>query len=224
MRHLTLLAATLAATTAVLSAQPQRTNPVVIDNAHVRVLKVSDAPRGKGQLHEHAMNRVMIYLNDGHIVLEYEGGKTDDQKVKAGEARWSAAGGKHTSENVGDRPVEIVEVELKSKPGGGSKPVSAPLDAVKVEPARYAILFENDQVRVVRVKIGPHDKIKQHEHTLARVLVFLTDVSSKVTTDGRVSQGDYKAGEVVFAAEPTQHAEENLLATPVEVVVVELKK
>jgi hypothetical protein len=86
------------------------------------------------------MNRVMVYLNDGHIVLEYEGGKTGDQRVKAGEARWSAAGGKHTSENVGSGPVEIVEIELKSKPGGESKPVSAALDPVKVDPAHYALI------------------------------------------------------------------------------------
>jgi hypothetical protein len=42
--------------------------------------------------------------------------------------------------------------------------------------------------------------------------------------DGTVSQGDYKAGDVVFAAEAVTHAEENLLAAPVEVVLVELKK
>jgi quercetin dioxygenase-like cupin family protein len=221
MRYLILLAAAAL----VLPAQAQRTNPVVVENEQVRVLKVTDSPRGKGRLHEHAMNRVMVYLNDGHIVLEYEGGKTDDQKVKAGEVRWSAAGGKHSSENVGSGPVEIVEIELKSKPGGESKPVSAALDPVKVDPAHYTVLFENDQVRAVRVTVGPHEKIPQHEHTLARVLVFLTGVSSRMTAaDGTVSQGDYKAGDVVFAAEAVTHAEENLLAAPVEVVLVELKK
>jgi quercetin dioxygenase-like cupin family protein len=227
MRYLILLAAAALA----LPAQPQRTNPVVIENEQVRVLKVTDSPRGKGRLHEHAMNRVLVYLNDGHIVLEYEGGKTDDQKVKAGEVRWSAAGGKHSSENVGGGPVEIVEIELKSQPGpesqpgGKSEPGSATLDPVKVDPAHYTVLFENDQVRAVRVNVGPHEKIPRHEHTLARVMVFLTGVSSKMTAaDGAVSQGDYKAGEVVFAAGAVSHAEENLLAAAIEVVIVELKK
>lgn len=220
MRYLTILAATAA----VLSAQPQAPNPVVIENDHVRVLKVSDAPHRKGQLHEHAMNRVMIYLNEGHLVLEYEGGKKDDQKVKAGEVRWSKAGGKHTSENVGAGPVEIVEIELKSKPGGESKPITAALDPVKVEPELYAILFENDQVRVVRAKLAPHRKVKQHAHTVNRVQVFLTDFSVKVTAaDGTVSQVARKAGDTAFAP-PGKHEEENLLGTTGEVVLVELKK
>jgi hypothetical protein len=56
-------------------------------------------------------------------------------------------------------------------------------------------------------------------------MVFLTGVSSKMATaGGTVTQGGYEAGDVVFAAEPATHAEENLLASPVEVVMVELKK
>lgn len=220
MRYL----AILAATAALLCAQSERTNPVVVDNEQVRVLKVSDPPHRKGKLHEHAMNRVMVYLNDGHLVLQYEGGKTDDQRVKAGEVRWSQAGGKHTSENVGDAPLEIVEIELKSKPGGESKPITAALDPLKVEPSLYTILFENDQVRVVRAKLSPHRKVKQHEHTLNRVQVFLSDFSVKVTAaGGAVNQIARKAGDVAFAP-PAKHEEENLLATTGEVVLVELKK
>ncbi len=220
MRYLTLLAVTAA----VLSAQPQRTNQVVIENEHVRVLKVTDPPHRKGQLHEHAMNRVMVYLDEGHIVINYEDGKTDDQKVKAGEVRWSQAGGKHTSENIGAGPVEIVEIELKSKPGGESKPVTAALDPPKVHPATYKILFENDQVRVLRAKLDPHMKVKQHEHTLNRVQVFLTDFSAKVTAaDGTLSEIKRKAGDTAFSG-PAKHEEENLLATTGEVVLVELKK
>ena len=214
----------LAAVAVGLSAQAQRSNPVVVENEQVRVLKVIDPPHRKGRLHEHAMNRVMVYLNDGRIVLEYEGGKTDDQKVKAGEVRWSQAGGMHTSENLSSGPVEIVEIELKSKPGGASQPVTAARDPVKVEPEVYAILFENDQVRVVRAKLAPRGKVKQHEHTLNRVQVFLTDVSVKVTAaDGAASQITRKSGDVAFSP-PAKHEEENLLGAAAEVVLVELKK
>jgi hypothetical protein len=224
MRYPTRYFTLLALTAAVLAAQTPRTNPVVIENEHVRVLKVVDPPHRKGRLHEHAMNRVMIYLNDGHIVLEYQDGKKDDQKVKAGEVRWSQAGGMHTSENVGANPVEIVEIELKSKPGGESKPITSAFDPPKVEPAAYEVLFENDQVRAVRAKLPPHGKIKLHEHTVNRVQVFLSDFSVKVTAaDGTVSQIARKAGDVAFAG-PAKHEEENLLATVGEVALIELKK
>jgi hypothetical protein len=214
----------LAASAAILCAQPQRTSPLVIENEHVRVLKVVDVPHRKGQLHEHAMNRVMIYLNPGHIMIRYEDGKIDDQQFKAGEVRWSKAGGRHTSENAGDNNVEIVEVELKSKAGGESKPITAPLDPVKLHPAQYKTLFENDQVRVVRVRLDPKMKVKQHEHTVNRVQVFLSDFSVRVTTpDGKVSEISRKAGETAFAG-PAKHEEENLLATAGELVLVELKR
>ncbi len=220
MRYVALFAATAAA----LCAQAQRANPVVVENEQVRVLKVVDAPHQKGRLHEHTMNRVMIYLNDGNIVLEYQDGKIDDQKVKAGEMRWSPAGGMHTSENRSSGPVEIVEIELKSKPGGASKPVTAALDPVKVHPANYKILLENDQVRVVRARLDPHMKVKQHEHTLNRVQVFLTDFSAKVkAADGTMSEITRKAGDTAFSG-PAKHEEENLLATAGEVIMVELKK
>jgi hypothetical protein len=130
----------------------------------------------------------------------------------------------HTSENLSSGPVEIVEIELKSKPGGESQAVAAALDPVKVEPEVYAILFENDQVRVVRAKLAPRGKVKQHEHTLNRVQVFLTDFSVKATAaDGAASQITRKAGDVAFSP-PAKHEEENLLGTAAEVVLVELKK
>src|SRR4051812_37273191 len=45
---------------------------VELENEHVRVLRVHYEPHEKGQLHEHILNRVVIYLND------QPGAKADD--------------------------------------------------------------------------------------------------------------------------------------------------
>ena len=83
-----------------------------IENDQVRVLVVTDQPKHRSALHEHKVNRVMIYLDPGMDRITYADGHVEDLKFRANEVRWSPAGGKHTSENIGERPFRIVEVEL----------------------------------------------------------------------------------------------------------------
>jgi hypothetical protein len=47
-------------------------------------------------------------------------------------------------------------------------------DPVKVAPKHYKVEFENEQVRVLRVHLGPKESMPMHEHPPA-VLTFLTD-------------------------------------------------
>jgi quercetin dioxygenase-like cupin family protein len=58
-------------------------------------------------------------------------------------------------------------------------------DPVKVDAKHYKVEFENDQVRVLRIKYAPHEKSVMHEHPAA-VAVFLTDSNATFTTpDGK---------------------------------------
>jgi quercetin dioxygenase-like cupin family protein len=182
MRNATLYSALLLATASGLSGQDRQ---VPIDNDQVRVLKVVSQPHAKGQPHEHKINRVMIYLTPGRQEITPQGGKTAVLEFKAGDVKWSPASGMHVSEITSDQPVPVVELELK-KPGGTTTKVNAALDPVKVDPGDYKVEFENSQVRVVRVKIGAHQKVPLHEHVLNRVVVYLTDQNGSMTTpDGK---------------------------------------
>src|SRR5947207_10994602 len=109
----------LLAAAAAFSAEPV-TTPV--DNEQVKVLKVTQAPHEKTRLHQHKVNRVMIYIQAGRQNFEYP----DEKKKmvvtwKPGEAKWSPAGGMHIAEIVSNDPVSIIEVELK-KPAGATRP------------------------------------------------------------------------------------------------------
>jgi len=197
-------------------------NATPIENDQVRVIQVTDQPHTKTQLHEHKLNRVMIYLTPGHQSIAPQNGKRVDVAFKAGEVKWSPANGMHVSEITSDAPVKIVEVEVK-KEGDPGKTVSNSLDPLKVDPKDYKLEFENAQVRVVRVKMPPHHKVPLHEHLLNRVVVYLTDQNGTMTTpDGKTDTAQHKAGEASWGA-PTKHREENLLDTPFEAIVVELK-
>jgi quercetin dioxygenase-like cupin family protein len=217
MRNLPIM---LLAAAAALPAQDSR---AVIDNDQVRVLKVTQEAHKKTPLHEHKINRVMIYLQPGRQDFEYpETKKKSVLTWKAGEAKWSPAGGKHIAEIVSDKPVTIVEIELK-KPGDPSKKATGPLDPVKLDPKEYKVVLDNDQVRVLHVKIGAGQSTPLHEHALNRVVTYLSDQKLRVTTpDGKAEVVERKAGEVSWGG-PAKHKEENLNSTPFEVMVVELK-
>src|SRR5262245_54577233 len=89
---------------------------VKIDNDQTRVLVVTSAQGAKSELHEHKINRVMIYLDPGKMTLTDAAGRVETLNFKAGEALWSPATTRpHVSLNVSDHPVRIVEIELKSK-------------------------------------------------------------------------------------------------------------
>ena len=95
-------------------------------------------------------------------------------------------------------------------------------DPVKVDAKHYKVEFENDQVRVLRINYGPHEKSVMHSHP-SSVAVFLTDGSTKFTlADGKTINGDVKAGMVVWEA-GGKHLPENLGDKPFELILVELK-
>jgi quercetin dioxygenase-like cupin family protein len=196
--------------------------PPAIDNDQVRVLTAHDQPHVKHALHEHKLNRVMVYLNAGEQEIITQDGKKTTLKFKPGDVKWSPATGLHTSEVTSSAPVSIVEIEVK-RPGDASKSAATALDPLKVSPSVYKLEFENSQVRVMRVKFPAHGSVPEHEHALNRVVVYLTNQDSKLTTpDGKVEESKHTAGQVSWGG-PTRHKEENVLDTPVEVIVVEFK-
>lgn len=200
-------------------AQTART---VVENDQVKVLTVDVAPRQKTRLHDHKVNRVMIYLQAGMQRIDYQNGKKTILNWKAGEAKWSPASGMHIAEITSGQPVTIVEVELKN-PGTSAKAGSHRLDPLKVDPKHYKMEFENAQVRVLRLKLGPKESIPLHEHALNRVVTYLTAQKMKITTpDGKSELSQHQAGDVSWGG-PAKHLEENLNDSPMEVLVVELK-
>ena len=141
---------------AVIAALPVEPGATLFENDQVKAVRALEKAHVKGKFHEHKMNRVMVYLQDGQQRFEYQDGRKPEVfDWTAGQVKWSPANGMHSPEVTGDAPFNIVEVELK-KPGSG-KAISSSLDPVKIDPKHYKVEFENDQVRVLRVKIGAHE-------------------------------------------------------------------
>jgi quercetin dioxygenase-like cupin family protein len=90
---------------------------VEFENDQVRVLRIKYGPKEKSVMHEHP-GAVAVFLTDGNVKFTLADGKTRDSAVKAGTSQWTPAG-KHLPENMGDKPFELVLVEVKGKRATG---------------------------------------------------------------------------------------------------------
>ena len=95
-------------------------------------------------------------------------------------------------------------------------------DPLKVDPKHYKLEFENDQIRVLRISYGPHEKSLMHEHPAA-LAVFLTDGHGQFTfPDGKIQDAPIKAGTTMWTP-AGKHLPENIGDKPFELVLVEMK-
>ena len=210
------------ATLALAASTASADSRTLLENDQVRVVQANDQPHVASSPHQHKLNRVMIYLQAGEERITPEGGAPANLKWKAGEVRWSPASGTHVSEVTSSAPVTMIELEIK-KDADPAKKVTTTLDPPKIDPHDYRVEFENSQVRVLRVRMAAKHSVPLHEHQLDRVVVYLTDQNTRVTTpDGKAETVQHKAGEASWGG-PAKHREENLNDSPFEAVVVELK-
>jgi quercetin dioxygenase-like cupin family protein len=95
-------------------------------------------------------------------------------------------------------------------------------DSTKVDPKHYSVISENDQVRILKVHYGAHEKSVMHSHP-ATVAVFVTDSKGQFAfPDGTKREFAVKAGSAQYEA-ATTHLPENTSDAAFDVIVVELK-
>lgn len=98
-----------------------------------------------------------------------------------------------------------------------------PDDPVKKDPQHYKVEFENEHVRVVRVRYGPREPGMLHEHRCGRVNVHLTALHQTLRRPNGETAEPRVAGGTATWSTPDRHADENLENTPIEVVYVDVK-
>ena len=100
-----------------------------------------------------------------------------------------------------------------------AQPASQKLqDAVAADAKHYSVEFENDVVRVLRVRLGAGESAPRHSHT-AYCAIEITDSSLK---EGNGPASESKAGQV-FCGDATSHAPTNVGKALAESIVVEFK-
>jgi quercetin dioxygenase-like cupin family protein len=95
-------------------------------------------------------------------------------------------------------------------------------DPVKVDSKHYTVEFENDEVRVLRIKVGPKEKSVMHQHPNA-VAIFLTDATGRFSFPKDPAQDFTRKGGDVLWTPGLVHLPENTSDKSFEVILVELK-
>ena len=81
------------------------------ENDQVRVLRITYGPHELSVMHEHPAS-VVISLTDQDVKFSFPNGNSEERHLKAGQAVWHEAGS-HLPENLSDKPLEAILVELK---------------------------------------------------------------------------------------------------------------
>lgn len=198
-----------------------------IENQWTRVFREHMGPRDTMIMHQHPLpGSVIVMLTDRHNRLTAPDGTAREFQNRAGYVMWSAASS-HRSENLEAIQFEALQIEPRAPQGVSVAPAPAEkADPVLTDLKHFHLELENEYVRVIRINVGPHEKLGLHKHPDTKsVVAYLTDYNVKVTeAGGKSSQVSYKAKQVQFVDASAAHQEENLSNSPIELIRVELKR
>jgi len=95
-------------------------------------------------------------------------------------------------------------------------------DATKVDPEHYKVEFENDKVRVIRIKYDGKEESPMHSHA-SGVIINLTSGKARMTLpDGTAEDSDAEMG-MAYWADASEHSVVNLEDGLIEAILIELK-
>jgi hypothetical protein len=91
------------------------------------------------------------------------------------------------------------------------------------DPSTAKVEFENEQIRVVRAWLGPHQTTPVHGHS-SRLGVTLTRNDIRTTLPDGTTSASTRGAHEYFWSEPVTHQAENLSDAPLQNIEIEFKR
>ena len=110
------LVAVTSAGVALAAQQPQTQRIPQFENDDVKVWKSIVVPNAPLPLHRHDHPRIITALVGGTMKIVQQDGSSETHVWETGKSYWlpaNAPGTMHTDVNAGDKPIEVMVVELK---------------------------------------------------------------------------------------------------------------
>ncbi|HET9830064.1 MAG TPA: hypothetical protein VFP91_00080 [Vicinamibacterales bacterium] len=147
---------------------------VEIDNAWVRVLRLTLGPHQKAPRRSHPAE-VVVWITQ-------QPGRTTFRPA-----------GSDVDENLSDAPLEQAVIDLKQQPPTSTR---VALDPVVIDPEYHKVLLDNQYVRAIRTVLEPSIKSPPHEHP-HYVVVYITELHTTMKLgDGREVDNPRHAGDI----------------------------
>ena len=119
------------------------------------------------------------------------------------------------------KPIVIFAVTAAFSFAVWATPASAQDPAV-VNSTTIHVRFENDRVRVLEAVLPPGVKEQVHSHPAYVIYVVEGGRYRNYASDGKVTEGAFKTGDVIYR-DPLTHAAENIGDKAMHFILVELK-
>jgi uncharacterized RmlC-like cupin family protein len=189
---------------------------VVIDNASVRVLKISYPVGDKSKVHQHP-DAIVVPLAPSKVRFALPDGTSQDSDLASESAMYTPAG-THTPANVGTGPVDALLVEFKApKPGTATVPTSRPGLAVKVlAEGPYGIAYRTTADPTFAEPAGS-------KHDYDQIVIALSAAQMSLSIDGKPAKATWARGDVQFIGRGVPHESKNASGKPVDFVIVAVK-
>jgi quercetin dioxygenase-like cupin family protein len=189
---------------------------VVLENASVRVLRISYPAGAKSRMHQHP-DSIVIPLAASKVRFTAADGKSEDVEMANESAMYSAAT-THSPSNIGTGPIDGILIEFKSAaPGAATLPPSRSGLAMKV-------LAEGPRAVAYRTTAAPtFQEPAGSKHDYDQLLIALGPTQKWLSIDGKPAKTTWARGDVQFIGRGTAHESKNTSGKPVDFVIVAIK-
>lgn len=189
---------------------------MILDNAGVRVLRVSYAPGEKSPMHQHP-DSIAVALTASKVRFGLADGKFQDSDMALESALYAPAG-THSPTNAGTGRVEVVLVEFKAAaPGTAVLPATRPGLANKM-------LAEGPRAVAHRTTADPaFAEPAGTKHDYDQVVIALSNAQMSLAVAGQPAKTSWARGDVAFIGRGIGHETKNTGGKPVDFVIVSIK-
>ena len=100
--------------------------------------------------------------------------------------------------------------------------IAAAQDPAVVNASSIHVKLDNSHVRVLESTLKPGEKENMHSHPAYVIYVLAGGKTRNHTADGKTSEAELKAGDVIYR-DPITHWAENIGTTTIHLILVEVK-
>ena len=189
---------------------------LVMENASVRILRISYAPGATSILHQHP-DSIVIPLSASKVRFTLPD-KTAQDSDLANESAMYTPAGTHIPTNVGTGPVDALLIEFKTAaPGKAALPTSRPGMTLKM-------LAEGPRATAYRgTAAATFAEPAGSKHDFDQVVIALGASPMSLSIDGKPAKTTWARGDVQFIGRGVAHEAKNTGGKPGDMIIVAIK-
>jgi quercetin dioxygenase-like cupin family protein len=139
-----------------------------LENPYVRVYDVVVAPGEATLFHLHSLDYAFVIFGDATLKSQILGQQEHDLPAKNGDVNYTPGPITHRVRNTGTTVFHNLTIEFPGPKPSHTGLLNAPLGKGQ------SIVFENDRIRVVRLKLKPGESTGMHTHTRPSLGIAVT--------------------------------------------------